>query len=108
MRCLVCADGYPIQNIRNSSITPGEIELEYQQWYQWYFNMERGRAGLEKSRKEIAEKVWRMWSPDWFDEKLFEREAQSFENPELVARQFIPIATDTGTWRATPHSSHWR
>lgn len=85
VRCLVCADGYPIQNIRNSSITPGEIELEYQQWYQWYFNMERGRAGLEKSRKEIAEKLWRMWSPDWFDEKLFEREAQSFENPDFVA-----------------------
>ena len=85
VRGLVCADGYPIQNISKSSMMPGDVELEHQQWYQWYFNMERGRAGLEKNRKAIAEKLWRLWSPGWFDAKLFEREAQSFENPDFVA-----------------------
>jgi pimeloyl-ACP methyl ester carboxylesterase len=68
-----------------SSMTPGDVELEYQQWYQWRFNMERGCAGLERSRKALSEKLWRLWAPNWFDAKLFERKSQSFENPDFVA-----------------------
>ncbi|AXC13557.1 Epoxide hydrolase [Acidisarcina polymorpha] len=85
VRGLVCAGGYAIQDIKKSSKTPGDVELEYQQWYQWYFNMDRGRVGLEMNRKALSEKLWRLWSPNWFDAGLFEREALSFENPDFVA-----------------------
>ena len=85
VRVLVCADGYPIQDIEKSSHTPGDVELEYQQWYQWYFNMDRGRAGLEMNRKALTEKLWRLWSPNWFDARLFAQQSLSFENPDFVA-----------------------
>src|SRR3954465_5836430 len=41
--------GYTIQNTLVGS-PPGSPEAEYRAWYQWYFNTERGRAGLEANR----------------------------------------------------------
>lgn len=83
---LLAVDGYAIQEIADAAVTPGPVEMEYQYWYQWYFQTDRGRAGLEKNRKEIAHKLWEMWSPEWsLDEGLFDATATAFENPDFVA-----------------------
>jgi pimeloyl-ACP methyl ester carboxylesterase len=86
VRGLVSQGGYTIQDIAKSAETPGDPELEHQQWYQWYFNLERGRCGLEACRKEIAEKLWRMWSPTWeFEKSTFRQTARSFVNGDFVS-----------------------
>ncbi len=84
VRHLVSVGGYNIQNIAKSGrpASPGE---EYAYWYQWYFNMERGRAGLAADRRGICRLLWRLWSPNWqFDEAIFARTAGSFDNPDFV------------------------
>src|SRR2546430_1372195 len=61
------------------------VAQEQAYWYQWYFNAERGRAGLEKNRRELCKLLWREWSPTWkFDDAEFERTAPSFDNPDFV------------------------
>ncbi len=83
-RCLVSESGYNIQDIA-ASVAPLPPEQEYRYWYQYYFNTERGRAGLEKNRRALARLLWRLWSPNWqFDEPTFERAAISFDNPDFV------------------------
>jgi pimeloyl-ACP methyl ester carboxylesterase len=84
VRGLVSA-GYMIQDIaRATEPAPPTQELRY--WYQWYFQTERGRAGLGAHRAELSRLLWRMWSPDWdFDEAAFARTAASFDNPDFVA-----------------------
>src|SRR5260370_6679612 len=83
-RCLVSASGYNIQAIAPSGAPPPPGQ-EYRYWYQYYFNTERGRAGLEKNRRGLARLLWRLWSPNWqFDDATFERTAKSFDNPDFV------------------------
>src|SRR5436309_14102256 len=83
-RCLVSQSGYNIQDI-GAAAEPLPPEQEYRYWYQYYFNTERGRAGLAKNRRALARLLWRLWSPNWqFDEATFERTAQSFDNPDFV------------------------
>src|SRR5438552_4990912 len=84
VRCLVSESGYNIQDIA-ASVAPLPPEQEYRYWYQYYFNTERGRAGLEKNRRALARLLWRLWSPNWqFDDATFERTAKSFDNPDFV------------------------
>lgn len=84
VRGLVSISGYNIQNIRIAG-RPAEAEQEHRLWYQWYFQMERGRGGLEQNRREIARLLWRLWSPNWrFDEAVFAATAASFDNPDFV------------------------
>jgi pimeloyl-ACP methyl ester carboxylesterase len=84
-RGLVTGDGYNIQDIARSG-RPAAPENEYRHWYQYYFHGERGRAGLEQNRRELARLIWRLWSPHWsFDEATFERSAAAFDNPDFVA-----------------------
>ena len=53
--------------------------------YRYYFNTERGRAGLTKDRRSIARLLWTLWSPTWtFDDATFERSAEAFDNPDSV------------------------
>ena len=83
-RCLVSESGYNVQDIAASG-APLPPEQEYRYWYQYYFNTERGRAGLEKNRRGLARLLWRLWSPNWqFDDATFERTAISFDNPDFV------------------------
>lgn len=85
-RCdgLVMASGYNIQNLATAN-QPGSAANEHRAWYQWYFNTERGRAGLEQNRRDICRLLWQLWSPTWsFDEATFERTARSFDNPDFV------------------------
>jgi pimeloyl-ACP methyl ester carboxylesterase len=84
VRGLVSGDGYNIQNIANSG-KPANPLQEHRYWYQWYFNQERGRAGLAANRRELIRLIWGLWSPEWkFDDATFERSAPSFDNPDFV------------------------
>ena len=84
VRALVTIGGYNVQNTIAPS-RPVSAEEERAYWYQWYFNTERGRAGLEANRRDICRLLWREWSPGWrFDEATFERTAVAFDNPDFV------------------------
>ncbi len=84
VRGAVLVGGYSIQN----TVTPGGTpspEAVRRLWYQWYFNTEAGRVGLEKNRRGLCELMWREWSPTWrFSEEMFSLTAKSFDNPDFV------------------------
>jgi pimeloyl-ACP methyl ester carboxylesterase len=85
-RCtgLVSVNGYLIQDIARAMI-PARPEREVPLWYQYYFQLERGRAGLAANRREIARILWQQWSPNWhFDDATLERTAAAFDNPDYV------------------------
>ncbi|WP_421368104.1 alpha/beta fold hydrolase [Agrobacterium tumefaciens] len=85
-RCngLVSVNGYLIQNIANA-VEPLSAKVERGYWYQFYFQTERGRRGLERNRAEIAKIMWRENSPTWrFEKDTFARSAISFDNPDYV------------------------
>ena len=84
VRGLVTIGGYNVQNtVRPAPPAPADDERAY--WYQWYFNTERGRAGLAANRRELCLFLWREWSPTWrVDPEVFERTAPSFDNPDFV------------------------
>jgi pimeloyl-ACP methyl ester carboxylesterase len=81
---LVSVNGYLIQDIANAMI-PAKPEREVPLWYQYYFQMERGRAGLAANRREITRILWQQWSPNWrFDDAVLERTALAHDNPDYV------------------------
>lgn len=85
-RCtgLVSVNGYLIQDIAGA-MRPAPVGREVGYWYQWYFQIERGRAGLAANRRELARTLWALWSPNWaFDDKTFDRTAAAFDNPDYV------------------------
>ncbi len=85
-RCagLVSLNSYNIQDIARAMV-PASAEREVPLWYQYYFQIERGRAGLAANRREIAKILWQQWSPNWpFDDATFERSATAFDNPDYV------------------------
>jgi pimeloyl-ACP methyl ester carboxylesterase len=85
-RCtgLLSVNGYLIQDIAKA-MAPAKPEREVALWYQYYFQLERGRAGLAADRRGIARILWRQWSPNWqFDDATFERTAQAHDNPDYV------------------------
>ena len=85
-RCagLVSVNSYLIQNIARAMI-PATPVHEVAYWYQYYFQIERGRAGLAANRREIARILWRQWSPNWhFDDATFDRTALAHDNPDYV------------------------
>ena len=84
VRAQVAVGGYSVQNTVTPS-PPAPPENEARLWYQWYFNTERGRAGLEVNRRAICRFLWETWSPGWrFSDETFNRTAASFDNPEFV------------------------
>ena len=84
VRALVTVGGYNVQNTL-APPRPASAEDERGYWYQWYFNTERGRLGLEQNRRDICRLLWRDWSPGWrFDDATFERTAAAFDNPDFV------------------------
>lgn len=85
-RCigLVSVNGYLIQDIARAMI-PVKPEREVPLWYQYYFQIDRGRAGLAADRRGIARILWQQWSPNWhFDDASFERTAAAHDNPDYV------------------------
>jgi pimeloyl-ACP methyl ester carboxylesterase len=84
VRATVLIGGYTIQNTLVAS-PPGSPEAEYRAWYQWYFNTERGRVGLEANRRALCRLLWQLWSPNWhFTDAEYDRTAASFDNPDFV------------------------
>ena len=84
VRGAVLVAGYTIQNTVAPS-RPVSAEAAQRVWYQWYFNTEQGRAGLEANRREICLHLWRQISPTWrFSDETFNRTAPSFDNPDFV------------------------
>jgi len=84
VRVTVLIGGYTIQNTLVAS-TPGAPEAEYRAWYQWYFNTERGRAGLQANRAAFCRLLWQLGSPGWhFTDETYNRTAVSFDNPDFV------------------------
>jgi pimeloyl-ACP methyl ester carboxylesterase len=83
-RGLVTVGAYNIQDIVKAN-RPAPVSEEFRYWYQWYFNTERGRSGLEQNRRDICRLLWQLWSPTWpFDDATFDRTAVSFDNPDFV------------------------
>jgi len=85
-RCtgLVSVNGYLIQDIARA-MRPAAPEREVPLWYQYYFQLERGRAGLEANRRDLARLLWKQWSPTWnFDDATFDRTALAYDNPDYV------------------------
>ncbi len=85
-RCigLVCVNSYLIQDLAKAMV-PARPEHEVPLWYQYYFQLERGRAGLAADRRGIARILWTQWSPNWpFDDACFERTAVAHDNPDYV------------------------
>ena len=84
VRAAALIHGYTIQNTF-APPRPASPERERALWYQWYFNTERGRAGLERDRRGICRLLWKTWSPTWrFTDAVFDRTAVSFDNPDFV------------------------
>ena len=85
-RCagLVTVNSYLIQDLARALVPIGP-EYEAALWYEFYFQIERGRAGLAANRREIARILWEEWSPDWdFDDATFDRSAAAHDNPDYV------------------------
>jgi pimeloyl-ACP methyl ester carboxylesterase len=84
VRAAVLVAGYTIQNTV-APARPASAEAAQRVWYQWYFNTEQGRAGLESNRRDICRHLWRQISPTWrFSDETFDRTAPSFDNPDFV------------------------
>lgn len=84
VRAAVSCCGYIIQDIARAA-NPVDPEQERRLWYTYYFNTERGRAGLALNRVPLCRLLWTLWSPTWpFDEAVYARTARSFDNPDFV------------------------
>ncbi len=84
VRAAVLIGGYSIQNTL-APPRPAPPEAERALWYQWYFNTERGRAGLAANRRSLCRLLWETWSPGWhFSDETYNRTAASFDNPDFV------------------------
>ena len=84
VRATVIIGGYTIQNVF-APPQPAPPEAERELWYQWYFNTERGRAGLAANRRSLCKFLWQTWSPGWhFSDDEYNLTAPSFDNPDFV------------------------
>ena len=80
----VAMGGYSVQNTIAKE-SPASAFREARMWYQWYFNTEQGRVGLEENRRDIVRHLWETWAPTWeYTDEAFNRSAPSFDNPDFV------------------------
>jgi pimeloyl-ACP methyl ester carboxylesterase len=85
-RCsgIVSVNSYLIYDITRAG-APASAKTEWGIWYQFYFLTERGRAGLDASRSDIARILWKFEQPAWdFSDATFARSAAAFDNPDYV------------------------
>ncbi|MDT3381373.1 alpha/beta hydrolase [Labrys neptuniae] len=84
-KALVSVSGYLIGSQElNKAPLPPKAELQW--WYQYYFATDRGAAGYAKYTHDFARLIWELASPQWkFDDAIFARSAQAFDNPDHVA-----------------------
>lgn len=80
----VAIGGYSVQNTIDKA-EPAPAIRAARMWYQWYFNTEQGRVGLEQNRRDIVRHLWETWAPTWtYTDEAFNRSAPSFDNPDFV------------------------
>ena len=80
----VAMGGYSVQNTVQKE-QPAPAFREARMWYQWYFNTEQGRVGLEENRRDIIRYLWETWAPTWdYTDEAFNLSAPSFDNPDFV------------------------
>jgi pimeloyl-ACP methyl ester carboxylesterase len=93
-RCagLVSVNSYLIQDIANAA-KPLAPSIESGLWYQYYFQTERGRAGLTTNRREIARTLWMRNSPNWHVVSLRSR---PFRSQRTCHRRSTALAGDAG------------
>ena len=85
VRAQVAIGGYSVQDTVAPSAPAASAALEARLWYQWYFNTERGRAGLAANRRGICRYLQETWSPTWrYTDEAYGRSAASFDNPDFV------------------------
>ena len=85
VRAQVAIGGYSVQDTVSPSAPSPSAAAEARLWYQWYFNTERGRAGLEANRHAIVRYLWETWSPTWeYTDEAYNRSAPAFDNPDIV------------------------
>jgi len=85
VRAAVLVGGYSIQNTVKPPTRAASPESARLSWYQWYFNTDAGRLGLEQNRHGLCELLWREWSPTWrFSDAMYNLTAASFDNPDFV------------------------
>src|SRR6185312_10361150 len=83
-RGMVTVNSYLIQDISRAAV-PIRPKYEVALWYEYYFQLERGRAGLAANRRELARLLWKQWSPEWnFDDTIFDRTVMAHDNPDFV------------------------
>jgi hypothetical protein len=94
---MVSVSGYLIGSQEaNKAPLPPPAEVAW--WYQYYFATERGRAGYDKYRQELARLIWKTASPERdFDDSTFDRSAASFDDPDHVT-----LVIDNYRWRLGP------
>ena len=65
-------------------------------WYHWFMHTARGREVVQSRRRELAEFLWRQWSPGWqFSRHEFEASAAYFDNPDWAA---VVVHSYTHRW----------
>jgi len=80
----VAMGGYSVQNTVQKE-QPAPAFREARMWYEWYFNTEQGRVGLEENRRDIIRHLWETWAPTWdYTDEAFNLSAPSFDNPDFV------------------------
>ena len=80
----VAIGGYSVQDTVQKE-QPAPAFREARMWYQWYFNTEQGRVGLEENRRDIIRHLWETWAPTWdYTDEAFNLSAPSFDNPDFV------------------------
>ena len=66
-------------------MVPERPEREVPLWYQYYFQLERGRAGLAANRREIAKILWTAMVAELAVRRcLFRATAIAHDNPDYV------------------------
>lgn len=86
IRALVAlAAGYGTGSPSHDAGQPVSIAQARAYWYQWYFNLEKGREALATDRNALCRELWKLWSPSWrFSKTAFDKTAASFDNPDFV------------------------
>lgn len=93
-KALVSVTGYLITNLA-ANLKPLPAQAERAWWYQYYFCLERGVAGLTANRGPLARLVWKFNSPTWnFSQATFDQAAAAFTNPD-----YVPIVINDYRWR---------
>lgn len=87
-------NGYLIRDIAKAGL-PLPPAVESGLWYQYYFQTERGCAGLTANRREVARTLWTRNSPTWrFDGATLDRHARAFVAAAEAGRRGLWHVTD--------------